>query len=179
MTAAAETARLAAHAFLHGDDVRHDDHVRADGSGALGPGDEGIAASARVSGHVALNVGFGQKDVTMKIGMEPFAEQRVKFVQRLCGNSFLVFGNEAGKKLGGLRGLREGRNGHHKIGHDEALLFVCLLAAGQQAEAEQSEKKMAEMHQSRLPLVLGMRSSLRRTACASASPSPLAADSSR
>ena len=132
-----------------------------------------------VSGHVALNVGVGQKDVAVKGGIQLFTEQSVKLAQGLVGNSFLVFRNEAGKKFGSLRRLREGSNGHYKIRHDEALLLIGLLTAGQQAETEQSKKKMAEMHQSRLPLVLGMRSSLRRTACASARPSPLAADSSR
>ena len=111
--------------------------------------------------------------------MKFFTEQRVQTFQRLVGDALLVFGNEAGKQFRSLRGLREGRNGHHEIGHDEALLFLGFLAAGQQAQTEQNEKKMTERHQSRLPLVLGMRSSLRRTACASARPSPLAADSSR
>ena len=47
------------------------------------------------------------------------------------------------------------------------------------AETEDGEEKMTEFHQSRLPLVLGRRSLVRRAAWARARPRPLAADSSR
>ena len=172
-------ACLAAHTLLHGDDVRHDDHVRTGGPGARCPGDEGVAAAARISGHVARDVGIAQEHIGALAVLQLFMEERIKLCQRFFGDLLLVFGNEAGEKLRRLRGLSEGRHGHDEIGHDEALLLGGLLAAGQKAEAAQGKEEMAEEHQSRLPLVLGMRSLLRRTACASARPSPLAADSRR
>ena len=72
------------------------------------------------------------------------------------------------------RYLQDGR-----IGDLRAYVVMPQLATGKKGKAEDSKEKMAEFHQSRLPLVLGIRSVVRLAAWASARPRPLAADSSR
>ena len=112
-------------------------------------------------------------------GIQFCPEGIVKLGKGFLGDRGLPLGNEPGEQLQSLRRLRERSDGDDDVRHDELFLLGALLAAGEQAEAEDGKDEAVQFHQSRLPLVLGVPLPLRTTACASARPSPFAADSSR